>query len=243
MSDPTSRKRQGAAFPAHLSYGPVPADVPWPRAEGFGPDDTALVVIDMQVDFCAAGGWVDQLGEDYSNTNSTIEPVRRILSRMRALRFPIIFTREGHTSDLSDLPANKQWRTRVHGLGIGDEGSCGRVLVRGEPGWEIVPELAPREDEVVIDKPGKSTFWHTEFEGVLQARGIRKLIVTGVTTDCCVQSTIRDAFDRGYENLILTDAVSAVETSNHDAALSMLTAGFVRVATSTTVDTLLEVLD
>jgi nicotinamidase-related amidase len=229
-------RRKGSGF------GAVPADRPWPQGGSFGPGDTALVIIDMQVDFCAPGGWVDQLGEDYRNTHATIQPVSRVLARMRELGFPIMFTREGHLPDLSDLPANKRWRTRVHGLGIGDQGESGKILVRGEPGWEIVPELAPRDDELVIDKPGKSTFWRTDFESILEARGISKLVVTGVTTDCCVQSTIRDAFDRGYESLLLTNAVAAVERQNHEAAIATLTAGAVRVTAEATVEAFLEVL-
>lgn len=242
MVDNSYSMPERSSVTGRMRYGPVPADRPWPKRGSFAPDDTALVIIDMQVDFCAPGGWVDQLGEDYRNTHATIQPVSRVLARMRQLGFPIIFTREGHLPDLSDLPANKQWRTRVHGLGIGDEGQTGRILVRGEPGWEIVPELAPRDDEIVIDKPGKSTFWRTDFQSILAARGISKLVVTGVTTDCCVQSTIRDAFDRGYESLLLTNAVAAVERQNHEAAVATLTAGAVRVTAESTVETFLEVL-
>jgi nicotinamidase-related amidase len=183
---------------------------------------TALVVIDMQNDFCAPGGWVDQLGEDVSNTRSVIAPIGRVLAAAREAGLLVIHTREGHRSDLSDLHPNKQWRTRAHGLGIGDKGANGRILVRGEPGWEIVPELAPLLDEPVIDKPGKSSFHATDLEGLLRARGITHLVLTGVTSDCCVQSTMRDAMDRGFSCSLLADCTAAVETANHLATLAIL---------------------
>ncbi|GES52078.1 nicotinamidase-related amidase [Rhizobium sp. ERR 922] len=184
----------------------------------------ALVVIDMQVDFCAPGGWVDQLGEDVNNTRSIIPAVAEALTIARAAGLAVFHTREGHKPDLSDLPANKQWRTRIHGLGIGDEGASGRILVRGEPGFEIVPELAPLAGEMVIDKPGKSGFHATDFDARLTALGITHLIVIGVTSDCCVQSTFRDGFERGYECVILEDCTAAVETANHEATMDILKA-------------------
>jgi biuret amidohydrolase len=196
----------------------------WPSSAPADPAKAALVVIDMQVDFCAPGGWVDQLGEDVSNTRSVIPAVNEALAIARKAGLAVFHTREGHQPDLSDLHANKQWRTRVHGLGIGDTGACGRILVRGEPGWEIVPELTPLPGEEVIDKPGKSSFHATDFDARLKARGITHLIVIGVTSDCCVQSTFRDGFERGYQCVVLEDCTAAVEADNHAATMEILKA-------------------
>lgn len=184
----------------------------------------ALVIIDMQVDFCAEGGWVDQLGEDVSNTRAVIGPIQEALAAARAAGILVVHTREGHQPDLTDLNENKRWRTRVHGLGIGDAGACGRILVRGEPGWQIIPELSPVAGELVIDKPGKSSFYRTDLAAQLKKRGITRLVVTGVTSDCCVQSTIRDAFEHGFECVLLEDCTAAVETENHEATLEILKA-------------------
>ncbi|MCO6188641.1 cysteine hydrolase family protein [Rhizobium sp. L1K21] len=196
----------------------------WPYSQPEDADKVALVVIDMQVDFCAPGGWVDQLGEDIANTRAVIPAVARALQLARDAGMAVFHTREGHLPDLSDLPANKQWRTRVHGLGIGDEGACGRILVRGEPGFQIVPELAPLKGEVVIDKPGKSAFHATDFDQQLKSAGISHLVITGVTSDCCVQSTFRDGYERGYECVILEDCTAAVEHRNHAATMDILKA-------------------
>jgi nicotinamidase-related amidase len=196
----------------------------WPRGGNFESSEVALLIIDMQVDFCAPGGWVDQLGEDVSNTRSVISPIRQALLTARMAGLTVIHTREGHRPDLSDLPANKQWRTRAHGLGIGDMGATGRILVRGEPGWQIIDELAPMAGELVIDKPGKSPFHATDLEDQLRGRGIKRLVVTGVTSDCCVQSAIRDGFERGFECVLLADCTAAVETENHLATLEILSA-------------------
>jgi nicotinamidase-related amidase len=178
----------------------------------------------MQIDFCAPGGWIDQLGEDVSNTRAVIPPIRQALDAARIAGIAVIHTREGHSPDLSDLHANKQWRTRVHGLGIGDMGATGRILVRGEPGWQIIPELAPEAEELVIDKPGKSAFHQTDLEAELRKRGISRLVIIGVTSDCCVQSTMRDGFERGFECVLLEDCTAAVETTNHLATLEILKA-------------------
>lgn len=194
-----------------------------PYPFSFDPGRTALLCVDFQRDFMEAGGFGESLGNDVTRLRTTIEPTRQVLAAFRGLGALVIHTREGHRPDLTDLFPAKRDRGNPS-LRIGDVGPMGRLLVRGSAGHEIIPELAPVEGEVVLDKPGKGSFYATDLETILRSRGITHLIVTGVTTEVCVQSTVREANDRGFECLVLADCTGSYFPEFYESALAMFSA-------------------
>jgi nicotinamidase-related amidase len=198
----------------------VPAE---PYEFEFDPATTALIVIDMQRDFVDPGGFGEALGNDVSLLRRAVEPTRRVLDACRAAGLLVIHTREGHRPDLSDCPPAKLARGRLEN-GIGDPGPMGRILVRGEYGHDIVDELRPLPTEAVVDKPGKGSFYATDLEAMLRFRGIKSLIVTGVTAEVCVQTTVREANDRGFECLVLSDCIASYFPEFYEMTLKMVKA-------------------
>ncbi len=202
---------------------------PWPFDGALSAQNTALVIIDMQTDFCGKGGYIDLLGYDISMTRGLRGAHLRRAVAGAAARLP----RDSHTRRAPSrslrspcqqaLALARAAARRSRSARIGDPGPCGRVLVRGEPGWDIIPELYPLAGEPIIDKPGKGSFCATDLDLILRQRGIRNLILTGITTDVCVHTTMREANDRGYECLILGDCCAATDAGNHAAALKMVT--------------------
>ena len=201
----------------------VPADpYDFPYDGDLKPANTVVMVIDMQRDFCSEGGYFHAMGYDISPMSTAIAPIRAVLSAARAKGFHVMHTRQGKRRDLSDLPAVARYRSRLGGAEIGTLGPLGRFMIRGEPGFEIVPELAPEPGEPIVDKAGSGAFHGTDLDLLLFGRGVRNIVFTGITTDVCVHSTIREATDRGYDCLLLEDCAAATVRANHLAAISMI---------------------
>jgi len=189
----------------------------------FDPNATALVIIDMQRDFLEPGGFGAALGNDVGQLRSAIAPTARVLAACRAAGMLVVHTREGHRPDLTDL-APAKYRRGNFATGIGDPGPMGRILVRGEPGHDIIPELSPAAGEPVVDKPGKGAFYATDLHTILANRGIEALIVCGVTTEVCVHTTVREANDRGFDCLVLADCTGSYFPEFQAMGLAMIKA-------------------
>ncbi len=214
----------------------------FPHDGDLRPDNTALVVIDMQADFCGEGGLSTVSGTDLSMMRSPIGPIQRVLAAVRSFGIAVIYTREGHRPDGSDLTAVKKFRSRLGGAGVGDSSPLGRILIRGDAGHAIIPELAPHADDVVLDKVGSGCFYGTEMEHLLRNRGIRNLIFVGVTTECCVHTSIREASDRGFDNLLLSDCTAAVTPALKEASINILRNPLTLFGTVGTSDALIRAL-
>jgi biuret amidohydrolase len=216
-SGTASRATPARPLPARLLVEAAPEPLT------FEPQKTALVVIDMQRDFLLPGGFGETLGNDVSLLARAIGPIGRLLAWARGAGMFVVHTREGHRPDLADAPPAKLKRGKPS-LRIGDPGPMGRILVRGEPGQDIIPELAPLPGEPVLDKPGKGAFYATDLEPMLRFRGIETLIVCGVTTEVCVHTTVREANDRGYVCLVPSDGCASYFPEFHEVALRMVAA-------------------
>ncbi|QWA09206.1 cysteine hydrolase [Sodalis ligni] len=186
------------------------------------PARSALLIIDMQRDFCDPQGYMNHRGDDITAARAIIPTIVQVRAAATQVGIRVIYTREGHRPDLSDLPQSKRLKTARAGAEIGMRGPLGRLLVRGEPGWDLVPELRPRDGEAVIDKPGTGAFHGTDLHHILTTSGIQNLILTGVTTGVCVSSTAREASDRGYGVLVLSDCCAEPDPSNHAMAIRLL---------------------
>lgn len=185
-------------------------------------DATALMIIDMQRDFCDAGGYAAQAGLDTNRLSAVVERIGALLGAARKARLLVVHTREGHEPDLSDCPPQKLARSRAAGAVIGSEGPMGRLLIRGEYGHDIIDALAPQPGEAVIDKPGYGAFYKTDLQALLQHHGIGRLILCGVTTEVCVHSSLREAIDRGYDCIVVGDACAASNPALQQPALDMI---------------------
>ena len=195
-------------------------------------EHTALLVIDMQNDFCTPGGWADAKGFDVGQTQRPIRPLQTLLKGLRQTPVTIIHTREGHRPDLSDCPAHKLARSKRQHAAIGSEGAMGRFLTRGSKSHDFVDQLQPVAGEIVLDKPGKGSFVATDLDLILRQRGIRQLLLTGVTTECCVHTTLRTANDLGYECLLLEDCCASLKPEFHRVTVEMTQVIFGWVTTS-----------
>ena len=197
----------------------VPGDPQdFPRDGALSRETTALMIIDMQHDFCSVGGYMDRLSVALAGLRAPIAPIRRVLAAARDAGYRVVHTREAYRPDLADV---QPWKLH-DAIAIGEAGKLGRALIRGEPGWQILPELAPAPGETVFDKPSYGAFATTDIDAVLRGWGISNLVLAGVTTDCCVTSCLREALDRGYDCLVLADCVGAADPIHHEAALALM---------------------
>jgi nicotinamidase-related amidase len=196
---------------------------PFPLNGRLSPANTALLVIDMQGDFCAPGGYMDGNGFDLTALRRPIPVIVSLLAAFRAHRFTVIHTRYTFAEDLSDVQPHRLWRGMDgKGVAVGDEGAKGRYLIRGAACWEIIPELTPAAGEPVIDKASYGAFGCTDIDARLRSRGITNLVMTGLTTDCCIHTNVREALDRGYDCLTVSDATGACFQDVHEAAIKLL---------------------
>lgn len=212
----------------------------FPIGASFDPRRTALVIIDMQRDFCEPHGYVQARGDDISATRAIIPRIRRVREAAEHADMMIIYTREGHRPNLTDLPLTKRRRTAHAGAEIGSAGPLGRLLIRGEAGWDFVDELRPRPQDTVIDKPGTGAFRSTDLHHVLTSSGIDSVVLVGVTTAVCVTSTAREASDLGYGVLVLGDCCAEPDPENHRMALKLLQIEGGYIATVSTADAFIE---